>query len=149
MGRSLDEVGYTLSWADLEGFLDNCTALSAFHRKINPLGVFTDPVIKRLASIEDWLETLYREVRGAEDKSPVGAIGYEVRRLEAVEAAKKAATQPKAKVFDARAEIARRQAAAASGEYSEPSEDVSSTRPRSAAAQAMRDEVDRRIAAAN
>ncbi|WP_033189289.1 hypothetical protein [Rhodococcoides fascians] len=151
-GWSLDEVGSTFSWADLEGWLDNTSSLTAFHRVINPLGVFTDPMLQRLASIEDWLEMLYRRnAQDAEARAPVGAVTWEMRRMAAVEAAKKATAQPKEEntVIDVRAEIKRRQAAHARGEYSEPAAEKKSKSPRSSAAQAKRDEIARRIAAAN
>lgn len=132
-----------MSWADLEAFLEHCTGRSAYKRLSDPAAVFDDPVIERLTSIEDWLETLHwREVGSPAEQLPQGAREWAAkqRRVDVAPPPKKRTAS------EIRAEIARREAAAAAGVASVTP--LAQRRTPNPKAQAIRDEIASRIARA-
>lgn len=109
--------------------------------------MFTDPVIKRLASIEDWLEvSLWVNQGRPEEAKPLGAFGFESNVLHNAEKAKKRAVE--AVPVDVAAEMARRRRRAKKNTAQQPP-GVARTNP--AGLQSVRDELAerrRRLAAA-
>lgn len=67
-GRSLDELGYSLSWIDLAAFLKWADPDSAFKRKTDPMSVWKKPLVQLASNIFDWLRVQAWARSGGEDR---------------------------------------------------------------------------------
>ncbi|MCZ9635160.1 hypothetical protein [Rhodococcus sp. BH5] len=99
IGRSLDELGRTLSWLDFDAWLSNLPGRSAYRRLVDPMGVFTDVEADIQLNLTDEIRKLRVQLAGGnpDELTPT------VERLRQVFAQREAAKQePAQNVTDIR-----------------------------------------------
>ncbi|MDV8066387.1 hypothetical protein R4P64_07710 [Rhodococcus sp. IEGM 1366] len=101
-GRSLDELGRTLSWLDFDAWLTYLPGSSAYRRLIDPLGAFSDVAPDLTLALLDEIRGLRLQLGGDASRQAEESTIDRIRRVLAARELPTAAIDTPADVIDIR-----------------------------------------------